>query len=142
MLHLLNTAHQVKFLVPVVLPSLVAALHNRIQAEALPANILLTDEVLAELWAAYSEEVHACLESEACTLKQTDEPMLFDLLIIDDETVCIGVHDERMRLLGTITNSSDDVVEWAHDLFHDYWDGGMDVFFRGESGGIGETTTV
>jgi predicted transcriptional regulator len=128
---LIRAADQVKIIAPAVIPSLVDALSDRIQNESLTIDIIVNGDVLDELWSTYSEELHSCLESETCILWQTDEELSFGLVIADDETVCLGVYDESMRLLGTITNSSEDTLKWALETFHQHRDASDEVFLRG-----------
>lgn len=128
---LIRAADQIKIIAPAVVPSLVDALSERVQNESLTIDIIVSDDVLDELWATYSEELHSCLESETCMLWHTDEELSFGLVIGDDETVCLSVYDESMRLLGTITNSSEDALNWTHETFHEHRDASDEVFLRG-----------
>jgi hypothetical protein len=74
-------------------------------------------------------------------LWQTDE-LSFGLVIADDKSVCLGVYDKSMWLLGTITNISEDVVEWVLKMYHEYRDASDEVFLRGTTRQVDGVTTV
>lgn len=139
---LIRAANQVKIIAPAVIPSLVDVLSERLESDSLTIEIIVSGDVLDELWSTYSEELHFCLESEICVLRQTDEELSFGLVIADDETVCLGVYDDSMRLLGTITNSSEDAVEWALETFHECRDASDEVFLRGTTSQMDGVPTV
>lgn len=117
---IIRTADQAKIVAPAVIPSLVDAISERIQNDSLTIDIVVTGDVLDELWSTYSKEFNSCVKSKTSILWQTDEELSFGLVIADKETVCLGVYDDSMRLLGTITNHSGDAVEWALETFHEY----------------------
>jgi predicted transcriptional regulator len=139
---LIRAADQLKIIAPAVIPSLIDALSERIRNDSLTIDIIMSGDVLEELWSTYSEELHSCLESKTCMLWQTDEELSFGLVIADDETVCLGVYDESMRLLGTITNSSVDALDWPLETFHEYRDASDEVFLRGTTSKMDAVTTV
>ena len=139
---LIGTSEHVKIAAPVVLPPLTEDLAKRVQDEAMTVDIIVTDDVLDQLWITHEEEIHTCLENQSCSLWQTDEELSFGLVIADDETMCLGVYDDSMRLLGTITNTSEDAVEWAFETFNEYRDASDEVFLRGSKSQTDGVTTV
>lgn len=139
---LIETSEHVKIAAPVVLSPLTEDLAERIQDEAMTVDVIVAHDVLNQLWTIYEEEVHTCLENQSCSLRETDEELSFGLVIADDETMCLGVFDDSMRLLGTITNGSEDAVEWALKTFHEYRDASDEVFLRGTTSQMDGVTTV
>ena len=109
----------------------VAEVRRGLNAFVAKVDIIVSGDVIDELWSTYSEELHACLGSEACMLWRTDQELSFGLVIADGETMCLGVYDESMRLFGTVANGLDDAVEWVLKTFHEYRDASDEVFLRG-----------
>lgn len=142
MADLMKSADQVKAIAPVVFPLLAESLSERILNGTLSAEIIVSDDVLNLLLKEHAEQVSASLESGRCLLLEADEELSFGLALIDDETMCLGIYDELMRLLGTVTNDSDVAVEWALNCFNMYRAGTEEVFLRGSSFSTGERTTV
>lgn len=138
---LIGTSEHVKIAAPVALSPLTDDLAERIQDEAMTVDIIVTHDVLDQLWDTYEEEVHTCLENQSCSLRQTDEELSFGLVIADNETMCLGVYDELMRLLGTITGRSEDAVDWALETFHEYRDASDEVFLRGTTSQMDRMTS-
>ena len=109
----------------------IAEVRRGLSAFVAKVDIIVSGDVMDELWSTYSEELHVCLGGETCMLWQTDQELSFGLAIADEETMRLGVYDESMRLFGTITNGLDDAVEWALKTFHEYRDTSDEVFLRG-----------
>jgi len=139
---LIRTSEHVKIVAPVVLSPLTDDIAERIQSEAMTVDIIVTDDVLDQLCTNFEEEVHMCLENQSCSLRQTDKELSFGLIIADDETMCLGVYDDSMRLLGTITNRLEDAVEWALETFYEYQDVSDEVFLRGTTSQMDGVTRV
>jgi len=128
---LIRAADKIKVIAPVMFPSITDSLVEGVQNRKLTANVLVSNDVLDELWSTYPEEVQTCLRSGTCTLQQTDVKLSFGLVIADNEIMCLGVCDNSLRLLGTVTNSSEDAVVWGIKTFQEYRDTSDEVFLRG-----------
>lgn len=117
---IIKKSNEVKIVFPSVLPTINDVIQEQQQNEAVTIEILVSDEVLDELSSRYTEYVHVCLESDQVTLQKTSEKLSFGLVISDGETMCLGVYDKSLRLLGTITSTSNADIEWALGKFNEY----------------------
>lgn len=133
---LINSAQSIKIITPVLFSSVIEELHNITQEEGLNAKIIVSSEVMTELLSSYPGEIYNCLQNHAYTLLQTDKNTSFGLIIIDTDMVCLVVYDDSMRLLGTISKSSDYVVDWAVSKFKEYRGPSEEIHLSNISGSI------
>jgi len=93
----------------------------------------MTEDVQNELWTTFPDEMKACMKSDSCTLQRTNNELPFGMVILEDKTLCLGVYDDSMRLLGTITTRSEDAVEWGISTYRKHRKESEEIFYRGGS---------
>lgn len=125
--NLISEARKVNMIAPAVIPPITDILAERNRNDFPTVDIIMSEAVLDELWVSHSEELHSCLETGACSLWQTDEQLSFGLVIVDEISLCLSVYDDSMRLIGTITNASEDALEWAWEMFRQLRDASNEV---------------
>lgn len=132
-IELIREAQVVKIVAPVVYPSITTELVSRLQDGGITVEILMTEDVQNELWTTFPDEMKACMKSSSCTLQRTNNELPFGMVILEDKTLCLGVYDDSMRLLGTITTSSEDAVEWGISTYRKHRKESEEIFYRGGS---------
>ena len=130
---LVKPAHQITGLSPVVLPDLVRLFHEQIVENRVAAEFILQEPLIETITANYKNELDEVLESGRASFRETNEMIPFGLLIIDDETVWVGIYDLEGSLQGTITNDSTDAVAWATEIYQSYRNDSQEVLFQGDS---------
>lgn len=86
------------------------------------AEFVFDEECLEYLWNTYPTEMRTAVETEHCTFWKSSETPPFSLIIVDDATVWLGIHDDEGVVKGAIVNDSNDAVDWARDTYHRYHD--------------------
>lgn len=88
--------------------------------EGSPAEFVFDEECLDHLWDACPDEMRTAVESDRCTLLEADDAPPFSLVVVDEATAWLGIHDAEGAVKGAIVNDSDDAVDWARDAYQRY----------------------
>lgn len=117
---LLSDSERVCVISRVVLPKYVQLVHEQAVEQATRTHTVLGREAVAYLWTNYADELDDLLRADHCLTRRTSDAPSFALVVIDETTVWIGVHDESGSLRGAIVNDADSAASWATDLFSEY----------------------
>lgn len=85
-------------------------------------EFVVDEECLNHLWETYSGEMRTAVAAERCTFRKVEEMPPFSLIIVDDATAWLGIHDAAGAVKGAIVNDSDVAVEWARNVYRQYRD--------------------
>jgi predicted transcriptional regulator len=117
---LLADSEQVNVISRVVLPKYVQLIHEHGVGRTTQIDLVLGRETVEYLWANYADELDDLLRADDCVTRRTGDAPSFALVVIDETTTWLGVHDESGGLRGAIVNDADSAVSWATDLFYEY----------------------
>lgn len=117
---LLDGCQQVRVISRVVLPKYVELFHRHAVGRTPETDFVLGDDVVEYLWDNYADEMDGILRADSSVTWRTDDAPSFVLVLVDEETMWLGVHDDSGGLRGAVVNDTDSAVSWATDLFYEY----------------------
>ena len=119
-LTMIEGASEVVALAPAVIPTIVEATIDAVRGGDLTATVVVDETVLEGLWSERPDVMDEGVATEGYALLETDQPVTFGLLVVDDRMASIGVHDDTGRLLGLLINEDEATIEWARATFESY----------------------
>lgn len=84
------------------------------------AEFVFGEECLQYLRSTYSKKMRTATAEERCIFWKSSKIPPFSLLVVDDATAWLGVHDDEGTVKGAIVNNSSAAVDWARNVYHQY----------------------
>lgn len=103
----------------VALPHSVETFHRKVTDGELRAELVLERPVVEHLAADYPRQFGETVETDAVSIRVTDEQLTFGLVLVESPTERVGivVYDPDGDLAGLIINDSQNAVEWGHCMW-------------------------
>ncbi|QDX39556.1 winged helix-turn-helix domain-containing protein [Salarchaeum sp. JOR-1] len=114
----IRTATEVRVLAPLVLPSHVEIYRDRVNENALAADVVVTQAVLDELVTNHQDTIETFVGSDDAALSFTNDDLPYGLVLasLDDRDVVLVVCGTG-PVAGVLRNDTPDAVAWAADRF-------------------------
>lgn len=126
---IIENADDVKGATPAIFPSIIDMVIERVINQNMEIEAVLEDDAFKQMLDQHPQATQSFIE-HPCTVYTTDEKIKYGIIIADEKRVVLVVFDESIRLLATLTSSSEESVWWALDYFDTLRESGDEVFFR------------
>jgi predicted transcriptional regulator len=98
-----------------IIPYIVEGFHRLTVEEAVPARLVLSEEVVETGLANYPEKFGAIVEADTTTVYATEHAYNYGAAV-GGGRVAVSVSNDMDRLLAVVTNDTDAAVEWVEEF--------------------------
>jgi predicted transcriptional regulator len=126
----IDDADVVKGATPAIFPFINDTLIERIIHENMEVEAVIMEDALKQILAQHPEVGKSGIGRPNCTIYKAGEDIQHGVIITDEKKMILAIFDASIRLLATLTSSSEESVRWAFDYYEALRESGEEVFFR------------